>query len=277
MIPFPLPRDINSDPQFLGATDAAVALYTKAASWSAERPTDGFVPTAALSLFTANHEQATAELVERGVWRRARGGFQFASWPKQCTAAYMEDQREAWRRRQTNHRTSKDVPSRRDSRVSHAQVTPESNRESRVFISSNTRDKEQPPPTSGVARKSRIPADFAVDEAMVAWARESTPLVGKAETANFVDYWTAAAGPTSEKKDWVAAWRYWMRKAQADAERRRPGGAQAGGQPTSGSKRMDKALAALAPDDPFRAEYAANQAAAQQPADWLMIEGGQSA
>lgn len=219
MIPFPLPHDLNSDPQFLGASDAAVTLYAKSASWSAARPTDGFVPTAALSLFTADHEQASGELVERGVWRRARGGFQFASWPKQCTNAFMEAQRDSWRRRQTNHRSSDNTSSRRDTRVSHDDVTQESTGESRVFISSNRRTKEQHPPTSGVARKSatRIPADFAADDAMVAWARENTPNVGKAETASFVDYWTAAAGPTSSKRDWVAAWRYWMRKAQKDA------------------------------------------------------------
>ncbi|AHH98232.1 hypothetical protein [Kutzneria albida] len=50
----------------------------------------------------------------------------------------------------------------------------------------------------------------------------------------------------------------------------------------SGSKRMDKALAALAPDDPFRAQYAAAQAAAaEQTASsaetWLVIEGGKTA
>lgn len=58
---------------------------------------------------------------------------------------------------------------------------------------------------------------------MVVWARSDAPLVnGRTETANFVDYWTAASGSNATKRDWIAAWRTWMRKAQTDAERRAP-------------------------------------------------------
>lgn len=54
---------------------------------------------------------------------------------------------------------------------------------------------------------------------MVAWARQNTPLVGRTDTESFVDYWTAANGSNASKRDWTAAWRNWMRKAQRDAER----------------------------------------------------------
>lgn len=64
--------------------------------------------------------------------------------------------------------------------------------------------------------KRKVPDDFEVTEAMVAWAREHTPLVGAAETVQFLD-WHRSRGTTMA--DWIAGWRTWMRKAQADAER----------------------------------------------------------
>lgn len=66
-------------------------------------------------------------------------------------------------------------------------------------------------------RGARIPSDFKVTPAMVAWAREKCPEVdGRTETERFVDHWTASALPTAVKRDWVAAWRTWMRKARKD-------------------------------------------------------------
>lgn len=81
-----------------------------------------------------------------------------------------------------------------------------------------------PPETSSTKKSSserakpkrRIPDDFTVTPAMIAWAREHTPLVGAAETAQFID-WHKGKGTTMS--DWVAAWRTWMRKSQTDAER----------------------------------------------------------
>lgn len=116
---FPLSDEFHSAPELLGASDAAVALYARAASWSAFHLTDGHVPSAALPLLTSSHEQGSAELVERKVWRRTRGGFQFVSWPKEATRSNVEAKREASKRRQQKHRSTQDVPSRRDKRVTN--------------------------------------------------------------------------------------------------------------------------------------------------------------
>lgn len=116
---FPLPGGFHSTPELLGASDAAVALYAKAASWSVHHLTDGHVPTAALPMLTASHEQGSAELVERKVWRRARGGFQFVAWPHQATRSNLEAQREASKRRQQNYRRSQGELSRRDKHVTN--------------------------------------------------------------------------------------------------------------------------------------------------------------
>lgn len=67
---------------------------------------------------------------------------------------------------------------------------------------------------------TRIPDDFRVTDAMATWAAEETPAVdGRFESANFVDHWRAA-DRNAEKRDWVAAWRTWMRRAQKDLEGR---------------------------------------------------------
>lgn len=60
----------------------------------------------------------------------------------------------------------------------------------------------------------RLPADFKVTPAMVAWAKENVPHVdGRLETQKFRDHWAAASGQQARKKDWIAAWRNWMRNA----------------------------------------------------------------
>lgn len=117
---FPLPDEFHSAPELLGASDAAVALYAKAASWSACHLTDGHVPSAALPMLTASYEQGSAELVERKVWRRSRGGFQFVTWPREVTRSNVEAQREASKRRQQNYRRSQGKLSRRDKHVTNA-------------------------------------------------------------------------------------------------------------------------------------------------------------
>jgi hypothetical protein len=75
-------------------------------------------------------------------------------------------------------------------------------------------------PTGGRGGKgTRIPDDFAVTDAMIAWARDHTPLVGREDTEAFQDHWRSATR-NAVKRDWVAAWRNWMRRAQRDAEDR---------------------------------------------------------
>jgi len=70
-------------------------------------------------------------------------------------------------------------------------------------------------------RATRIPDDFAVNPAMVAWAQEHTPHVdGRYETAQFIDYWQAKAGKDAAKLDWVRTWQTWMRRAEKESGRR---------------------------------------------------------
>ncbi len=81
--------------------------------------------------------------------------------------------------------------------------------------------KKTPSSLSARERATRIPDDFAVTPEMVAWAREHVPQVdGRRETERFIDHWHQASGATSRKRDWIAAWRNWMREADDRLGRR---------------------------------------------------------
>lgn len=63
-------------------------------------------------------------------------------------------------------------------------------------------------------RGSRIPEPFMLTAEMKTWAATEVPgLDVVAHTREFVDHWRAASGASASKRDWVAAWRNWMRKA----------------------------------------------------------------
>jgi len=67
-------------PKVFDAPDSAVALWTRAGSWSARNLTDGFVPTGMPARFCDDHETAVRELVRRGLWSRTSGGYRFHDW-----------------------------------------------------------------------------------------------------------------------------------------------------------------------------------------------------
>lgn len=67
-------------PKVFDAPDCAVALWTRAGTWSARNLTDGFVPTGMPARFCDDSELAVRELLNRGLWKRAKGGYQFHDW-----------------------------------------------------------------------------------------------------------------------------------------------------------------------------------------------------
>lgn len=67
-------------PKVFDAPDCAVALWTRAGTWSARNLTDGFVPAGMPARLCDDHERAVRELVNRGLWSRSKGGFQFHDW-----------------------------------------------------------------------------------------------------------------------------------------------------------------------------------------------------
>lgn len=71
----------HSHPKLVGASDAAVALWTLAGSWSSDHRTGGYVRHETLPTLRSGDVQGAAqELVRRGLWRRAVGGYAFHQW-----------------------------------------------------------------------------------------------------------------------------------------------------------------------------------------------------
>lgn len=230
-------------PKVFDAPDCAVALWTRAGSWAARNLTDGFVPSGMAARLCDDPERAARELIDRGLWRRAKGGFQFHDWsdyqPMRSDAMaerfakasggalgnhrrwheakgvtkpdceYCQPKQDRISDRTTDQRSESDSessrpdPTRPDSGSSSREVT------GRTTQGGGTRAKRA---------RTKIPRDFAVTAEMVEWARAECPLVdGRRATDAFVDHFV---GTGDTKADWNATWRNWMRRDQAAAERR---------------------------------------------------------
>ena len=104
-IRFQVDHDFYDHPKVLGMSDAAFALWVRAGSYSAAKTSDGFVAEDALSLFSATQQEAAQELVQRGLWRRVKGGYRFHQWDhRNLTRARVEADREADRQRKRRDR-----------------------------------------------------------------------------------------------------------------------------------------------------------------------------
>jgi len=104
-IRFQVDGDFYDHPKALGMSDAAVALWTRAGSYCVAKLLDGFVPEDALALLSRTPEEASGELVRRGLWRRVRGGFRFHQWDQRnLTRARVDADREYDRQRKQRER-----------------------------------------------------------------------------------------------------------------------------------------------------------------------------
>lgn len=104
-IRFQVDHDFYDHPKTIGMSDGATALWVRAGSYSAAKLSDGFVAEAALSLLSRCPEEAANELVERGLWRRVKGGFRFHQWDRRnLTRARVESDKESDRQRKRRER-----------------------------------------------------------------------------------------------------------------------------------------------------------------------------
>jgi hypothetical protein len=77
---FKIDDSFYDHPKVYDAPDCAVALWTRAGTWSARNLTDGFVPTGMPARLCDDPDTAVKELVRRGLWTRASGGYRFHDW-----------------------------------------------------------------------------------------------------------------------------------------------------------------------------------------------------
>lgn len=135
-------------PAIVGLSDAAFACWVRGLCYSSRHLTDGLIPRTALRMLGT--AKAAQELIAAGRWEDTPDGVRVHGYEeKQRTRGQVEQEREKWRARQDRHR--KVTPeSRRDTPVTHADVTPPEVETERDIT-------PQPPAQRGARRSSRIP------------------------------------------------------------------------------------------------------------------------
>lgn len=105
VVRFQVDPDFYDHPKSIGMSDAATALWVRAGSYSAAKLLDGFIAEHVLSTLSRTPEDASAELIARGLWRRVRGGFKFHQWDERnLTRARVESDRDYERTRKKRQR-----------------------------------------------------------------------------------------------------------------------------------------------------------------------------
>lgn len=218
---FKVDDSFHDHPKVLEASDAAVALWVRAGTWSARNLMNGFVPSALLARVGGDRDSAE-ELVHCGLWERSRGGYQFHDWSDYQPDAEeervkREQKREAGRKGGVNSGKSRSkTGSRNEAAASgsawQADEAPNPN---------PTQGKKQKTQASSAKKATRIPDDFQVTPEMVEWARERVPHIdGRRETEKFINHWQSKAGKDAAKVDWVKTWKNWMLNAAERAPNR---------------------------------------------------------
>jgi hypothetical protein len=88
--------DFYDDDDTADLSDCAVALLSRAGSWSARKSRNGFVSASMLAKLSSDPDRAAEELCKRGIWRRGKkGGYQFTDWERWGDLAEDVRQREA--------------------------------------------------------------------------------------------------------------------------------------------------------------------------------------
>lgn len=229
----------------------AVGLWSLCGAWSADNLTDGFVPWTEVERWDDGRSLAK-RLIDVDLWAEdeedGESGIRFHDWSDwNITAAEVKrkrrDQAERVRRFRAKRAAEAAGNALHDGLPDASQPT-SGNALRTPLVTTPLPDPTRPvsttagdvgssgaetlPDTSASGGKpnrgTRIPDPFLVTAEMVAWAREHAPNVdGRLETAQFCDYWSAKAGRDAVKRDWVATWRAWMRKAEQQAGRPRRG------------------------------------------------------
>ncbi|NUT31487.1 MAG: hypothetical protein HOV79_00280 [Hamadaea sp.] len=107
-IRFQVDPDFYDHPKVLGLSDAAVALWTKAGSYSAAKHTDGFIAEHVLATLSKTPREAAEELRRHRLWHKARGGYRFHEWDdRNLTKERIEADRKADRERKKRDRAAK--------------------------------------------------------------------------------------------------------------------------------------------------------------------------
>lgn len=246
------------DPAVASLPDADTELlFVRGLAYAGAEETGGFIPEVIVpSLIRRRRYGAAVEaLTARSLWvissdDRGQPGYRIRRWEDwqeelDALARRRANDRERKRKQRQGERESAQVEevSRDMSADSPVTVTPPKEVE-------EERDKPKKTTSSSGARSNRatrIPDDFKVTPDMAEWARREVPRLieagrGTYETNKFIDHWHQASGQTARKRDWPAAWRNWLRRADDDLSRHGNGHA-AGPKPSTTDQRVAQAQA----------------------------------
>ena len=227
-VTFHVDPDFYDHPKCIGLSDAAVALWVRAGSYSVAKLTDGLITVATLALLSRDADAAADELVRAGLWRRARGGFRFHQWgERNLTRAAVSKKRKAWRDEKRNAKDKSDTR-RSEGKFSGPESGPESDPESArnpVRILTHGSGSGSGSGSGGETRKRahRLPDDWQPDDGLIAWAAAKCPDVNYDRAVErFRNFWHSSSGSSASKLDWRKAFQNWMLKDQTDLEAKRP-------------------------------------------------------
>lgn len=123
---FKVDDSFHSHPKVLATEPAALGLWVVAGSWCGDNLSDGFVPLHVLPRLLPDAATLAETLVTAGLWKRARGGYQYHQWAEwQPTKERVLKERKAAAERQAKFREAlkngrpRNGVSRRDSHVSN--------------------------------------------------------------------------------------------------------------------------------------------------------------
>lgn len=213
----PLAAQYYLDDAILEAGPDAELMWVRILSFLASVPTDGFITERQVR--SVGHglrgvPKRVSRLQEVGLLSAEPGGFSARSWLKWNKSVQEYGRTLAQDRERKARNSGEDAPF--SERNPHG-TRPESD------ASTEQNSTEQTTPKGVVPRNrgTRIPDPFIVNADMRQWASTEVPAVDVDKaTRVFVDYWRSASGRTATKRDWIAAWRNWLRR---DSDSVRPG------------------------------------------------------
>jgi hypothetical protein len=211
----PFPIEMDEHPKIIGLSDAAFRAIFEATFYSRRMLSDGFLDERVVLRRWGQQvaDELSSNDPERPSWIRVDHGWRIHDFEKHHPLKAEIDAKRAdvAEKRSVAGRKGNAVRWQTD-RKSIANDRSETETETET-LSSTKRDR----------RASRIPEPFIVNRPMREWAAEEVPGVNvDATTKQFVDYWRASSLKTATKRDWVAAWRYWLRKDAAGVMSGRP-------------------------------------------------------
>ena len=147
---FKVDDSFYSHPKVMMTSPGALGLWVVAGTWSAANLTDGFVSVQALPRLLPDSAELAEELVTVGLWRRAKGGYQFHDWTDyQPTKKQVEEERRKWAEKKAKQRAAKASQDQMSPGDTQGDSRGDSSEESR---SSRTRTRVPKGTSSGAAK-----------------------------------------------------------------------------------------------------------------------------